>query len=68
MRCSPRTNDEERLMAKMTECRSCGATVATSAGTCPRCGATRTRVGNAVALAGLIVVLALLVWVVVRVG
>lgn len=55
-------------MPKMTACRACGATVAASAGSCPSCGATRTRVGNAVALAGLIAILAFIVWLVIRVG
>jgi presenilin-like A22 family membrane protease len=48
---------EQLLMAKMATCKTCGADVAASASSCPSCGAHRTRVGNAVAFAGLIVVI-----------
>lgn len=42
---------------RLTSCRTCGGDVARSANVCPSCGARRTIVGNAVALAGLIALL-----------
>jgi predicted ATP-dependent serine protease len=52
-------------MARMVACATCGAEVAASAGACPSCGATRTRVGSAVAMAGLIAVVVLVLVVVI---
>lgn len=41
---------------QLATCKACGAAVARNAAACPSCGAHRTRVGNAVAIAGLIAV------------
>lgn len=48
-------------MARMVECSACGGPVASTAGSCPSCGASRTRVGNSVAVAGLVAVVAVFV-------